>query len=556
MKRSLFLALCFLLINSAYAKPSNQRLTIGTVQEITTLHPLLDQSSSLHYIMGMVNRYPVALNADWKYQCTLCTEIPTFENGRVKKIKENGVEKLLVSWEIDPKASWGDGQPVTGYDVYFSWQVALAPEVGAIIGDEVLKSIENIVVDPQNPKKFTIKHKSAEYDYFRLSDLYILPKHLEEPIFQATKGEVGGYAKQTNYVSHPTLPGLYWGPYLVSQIAMESYVILRPNPYFHGKKPAIQEIIVKTIPNAQTLEANLRAGSVDMMNEIGLMLDQALSLKKRAQNNDPFEVRLREGIVYRQIDLNTENPILKDRRVRKALVYATDRDRLALALFDGVIKKAIHIVHPMDPFYTEDVVLYPYDPKKSEQLLESAGWKMGSDGCRYKNGEKLALTIQAVAQIKMLEVMEVFLQNEWKKIGIELKIKNEPSRVFFTETLQKRQFPHLALYANVSQPDYPPTTILHSRNIPTKANNYLGENYTGYKNPAVDRLLEGYKKEFDPAKRKKIMREILYHFTDDVPTIPIFYQVEQAVVPKNLQGFQLAGHQFFSTYSVENWHFD
>lgn len=536
------------------AKPTNDQLVIGTSQEFETLNPILLQMAMSQYINGMVSRYLAVPNEEWQFQNSLATKLPSFENGMVKKITEGEKEKLLVTWEIQSGAKWGDGTPVTGKDVQLSWEIGRSPNV-SVAEKQYYERIEAIILDPQNPKKFTAKFVEPQYDYYHMHGFGIVPAHLEGAVWQSTKGQPNLYEKQTKYLTNPTNPGLYMGPYLVSEVKLGSHVVLAPNPNYYGAKPKIKKIIIKLIPNTQALEANLRAGSVDMLCELGFHLDEALAMQKRAKDSDPFEVRLRESVTYEHVDLNVRDPILKDVRVRQALLYGIDRDKLVQALFEGKQKKALHMIHPLDPNYTENVVLYPYDPTKAESLLEEAGWKKGPDGIRTKEGKKLTFIMMTTAENKTRELVEVYLQSEWKKIGIETQIKNEPPRVFFGETVRKGAYSHMAMFAWVNAPDDSPKPVLHSKFIPTPANSFSGYNSGGYSNPKVDQLLDAILREFDPAKRKSMMREVMVEYTRDVPTLPLYYRVDLVVVPKSIRDFKITGHTTYSSYAVEKWFF-
>lgn len=540
-------------LSTAQAAPNNQQLVIGMSQEFDTMNPLISSMTAAKIIEYAVNR-PLAMHdANWKAKCFLCTKIPTFENGLAKKIiDKDGKEKIIATWEIQPNAKWGDGVPVTGNDVKFSWIVARHPNV-SVPSRDVYDRIEQITVDPTNPRRFTFKYSKAEFDYFLLKDNEIIPQHIEGPIFEASKNSAGLYEKQTAYVTNPTNPGLYAGPYVVQELKLGSHVTVVPNPNWYGDKPKIQRIIFKVVPSTQTLEANLVSGQIDMLNELGFSFDQALSFQKRMQPTDPYQVVIAQGATYEHIDLNLDNEILKDVRVRKALLYGVDRDKLVQALFEGKQKKAIHNVNPRDEYYTENVVLYPYDPAKAGQLLDEAGWKLGADGYRVKDAQKLSFTIMTTADNKTRELVEVFLQSEWKKIGIDLRIQNLPPRVFFADTTHKRAFQHMAMFAWVSGPDDPPDTTCLSTEIPNAANGWAGQNYTGWKNPKVDELLHQTLESFDVNTRKSLMQKMLYEYTNDVPTIPLYYRAEIAVIPKNLQGFALTGHNVYSTQAVEYW---
>ena len=111
----------------------------------------------------------------------------------------------------------------------------------------------------------------------------------------------------------------------------------------------------------------------------------------------------------------------------------------------------------------------------------------------------------------------------------------------------------MAMYAWVSSPENSPRSTSGCAQIPTAKNSYSGQNFPGYCNKQVDELIEKIDLEFDPKKRAGLAAEFLKHYTDDVPVIPLYYRSDVAVIPSNLQGFHLTGHQFVETNEVENW---
>ncbi len=561
-QRSLLVVVLFSLMATALphrstAQPTNKQLTIGIIQEFDALNILISQSAVYYYIYGFLGRTLTSMNADWQWACWLCTEFPTFKNGLVKIIEEKGQKKLEVRWQIKAGAKWGDGTPVTGHDFKLAWEIGKSPNV-VVPEKDIYEQIERVIIDPKNPKKFITIYKEPRFNYYHLGTFYLLPHHIEAPIWQKTKESPGAYEKQSAYATQPTNPGLYHGPYRLTEVKFGSHVVLKRNPHFYGNKPKIEKIIFKVIPNTQTLEANLFSGTIDMIAEIGLGFDIGQAIEKRIQK-DPklkkrFVVQYRQGMIYEHIDLNLRNPILKDLRMRRALVHAVDRDKMVKALFAGKHAKALHTIHPLDPNYTDDVTTYPYDPKKAAQLLEEAGWKMGKQGIREKDGKPLSLTIMTTAGHKSREIVQVFLQNEWKKVGIDVSIKNEPARVFFNETVRKANFPHMIMYAWMMSPESIPTSTLRSSEIPTKENGYSGQNYGGYVSAASDAALDGVLAEFNFDKRKELMKIVQQEYSNNVPVIPLYFRVAVGVAPTNLRGYRITGHQFMSPFSSENWY--
>src|SRR5690606_21350236 len=103
-------------------------------------------------------------------------------------------------------------------------------------------------------------------------------------------------------------------------------------------------------------------------------------------------------------------------------------------------KTAHHFSSRFDSWFTDnpkDFKIYDFSLRKAGRLLDEAGWKMGSDGYRYKDGKKLTLTISGPADYRTSETLQVYLQDSWKKLGMELLVKNYPARVYFPEIVKK-----------------------------------------------------------------------------------------------------------------------
>jgi len=535
---------------------NNNELKIGISQEFENFNPLIANMAATTYMSRMTNRTLAVIDADGKWVPQLAKTIPTLDNGLAKVEKISGKEKITAQWEILENAVWGDGKPVICDDFAAAIKIAASPNVG-IAEKEVYTQVEKIEVDPKNPKKCKFVYEKVKWDFYQLGTFYPVPKHLEEPVFKKYSSQKEGYEKNSLYTKDPTNPGLYNGPYLISEIQLGDHVTFVPNPKFYGEQPKIKKIIVKLIPNTGTLEANLRSGTIDLISVLGLALDQAVAFDQKVKSeNLNYEVLFQPSTVYEHIDLNLNNPFLKDVKVRKALHYAINKEELVNALFFGKQSPAIHNITPKDPWFTDDpnkVVIYKYNKRESERLLDEAGWKVGADGIRTKDGKRLTFTLMTTAGNKTRELVQVYLQSQWKQIGVEVNIKNEPARNFFGETTKKRQFDSMALFAWVSSPENSPKSTFHSKNIPTSKNGWSGQNYMGWSNPQVDKLVDELDSELKHEKRIDIVHQILKYYTDEVPVLPLYYRSDVAVIPKQMKGYRLTGHQFPETNDVEKW---
>src|SRR3546814_352506 len=312
-----------------------EALRIGISQYPTTLHPSSEPSVAKSYVQAMTRRPLTVYDQQWELICMLCTELPSIEAGTaVPEDLPPDVEGagdgrgIAMTYTLQPDATWGDGTPVTTKDVLFTWKVGRHPTAGA--GNlELNKRIHKI--DVIDDKTFVIHADRISFEYAAINDFRLLPAHIEEPIFDAAPED---YRKRTAYDTDPTNRGLYFGPYRVVEAVPGSRLVLERNETWWGKRPVFDRITVLTLEQTTALEANLLSGNVDMIaGELGLTLDQALAFEKR--HGDDYQVIYEPSLLYEHIDLMLDNPILQDKRVRQALVYAIDRGTINQRLFEG-----------------------------------------------------------------------------------------------------------------------------------------------------------------------------------------------------------------------------
>ncbi len=537
-----------ILAGTPAAQAGSGELRIGITQFPFTLNPLIDSMLAKSYVLAMTRRPVVAYDHDWQLVCFLCTELPTIENGlAVPEALPDGGQGIAVTYRLHPEATWGDGTPVTTDDVVFTWEVGRHPQTGVsdIEGFQRVLSIDEV-----DDKTYTVHVDRITFDYNTYGSFALLPAHIERPIFEAGAAE---YRNRTAYDTDPTNPGLSFGPYRVTEVSTGSHVVLEPNATWYGPAPAFERIVVRVIENTPALEANLLSGAVDMIaGELGLTLDQALAFEQR--NGDRYNVIFKPGLIYEHIDLNLDNPVLQDGRVRQALVYALNREVISRELFAGRQPVAHASVSPLDWIHSEDVPTYPYDPARAAELLDEAGWSTIENGFRHNaQGERLSLELMTTAGNRSRELVQQVLQSQWRESGIEVRIRNEPARVFFGETVTKRAFTGLAMFAWLSSPESVPRTTLKSDEIPTPENGWGGQNYTGYRNAEMDRLIDAIEVELNRDKRRTLWHRLQVLYATDLPVIPLYWRANAYVLPKWLEGVRPTGHQGTTTLWVEEW---
>ena len=531
--------LCLLFAPTVWAKDT---LTIGITQFPATLHPAIDTMLAKSYVLGFVRRPLTAYDEHWQLVCLLCEQLPSFENG----LARHEGKGIAMTIRIREGASWGDGVPVSSDDVVLGWEVGKHPQSGVASAESYRRITAIDVVDQRS---FVLHMDRVSFDYNSLGEFKLLPAHIERARFEADPAR---YHDTTAYDRDPGLPGLWNGPYRVVKIEPGQSVEMERNPYWPGSAAAFAHLTVRVVENSAALEATLLSGGVDMVaGELGLPLEQALAFERR--HGDRFRVVSTPSLVYEHIDLNLNDPLLADPRIRQALSLGIDRDAICRYLFQGHQQAAAGFVPPLDPAYDRALPPLDYDPQRAALLLEQAGFIL-KDGIRTNtSGQALRFELMTTAGNRQRQLVAEVLQAQWRQLGIQVTLKLEPARVFFGQTLTKRRFAHMAMFAWFSAPESVPRSILHSHSIPNADNGWAGENYTSYINPGMDQLIDRIETQPDFAARQPLWQRMQSLYQQDLPALPLFFKSDAHIWPRQLQGITPTGHEDQTPLWVENW---
>lgn len=536
------------LAGPALAQPARDSLTIGITQYPSTFHPNIDAMVAKSYVAGFTLRPLTAYGPDWQPTCLFCETLPTIENGlAVRETAANGRPGLRLTYRLREGLRWGDGTPITAEDLRFAWEAGRNDATGFGTAEFYRSAYELIVVDSRT---ITLRFDKVTFDFASVGDFQPLPAHVDRARWEA---DPRAYRTRTAYDTETTNPAIWNGPYRITAVQPGAGVTLERNPQWGGAAPAFRRIQIRTVENTAALEAQLLAGQIDMIaGELGLPLDQAAALQRRT--GDRFRFDYHPGLIYEHLDINHDHPALGDRRVRQALLMAIDRAQIVARLFDGRQPVAHSAVNPLDPMHAEDVRQWPYDPTRAAALLDEAGWRRGPDGIRRNAaGDRLAIELMTTAGNRSREQVQQVLQAQWRAAGIETRIRNEPPRVFFAETLSRRRFQGAALFAWISAPESVPRTTLHSDEIPRAERNWSGQNFGGYRNAELDALLEALPEELDPDERRQMFARLQSIYSRDLPALPLWFRSDAHIWPAWLEGVRPTGHRNPSTLWAEEW---
>jgi len=216
------------------------------------------------------------------------------------------------------------------------------------------------------------------------------------------------------------------------------------------------------------------------------------------------------------------------------------------------VRRTLSYLKPDHWAYNTDLKDPGYDPREAARLLDGAGWKVGSDGIREKDGIKLKFTVSTTSGDKAREQAQVMMQQNWKEINVAMEIKNSPASVVLGEYFTKSQFDVLLVAMSPVigvDPDY--IARMHSKYIPAKYG--VGANYMQYENPEMDKLLDEGVATYDRNKRKEIYGKIQKLFLEEVPAAPIFNWNMILGKKSEVLGYKVNPYITKYTSNVQEW---
>jgi peptide/nickel transport system substrate-binding protein len=278
------------------------------------------------------------------------------------------------------------------------------------------------------------------------------------------------------------------GPYKVVSWSADADLRLEANTDYWGSKPGVKTMLFRYYPEVAPLVTALQTGEIDFTWR--LPPDQLPAL----QRDSNLKVDAVPGWTYYFIWMNSSRPVFADKRVRQAMVYALDVDKMIKDLLGSVAKRATAPI-PSTVFGHAPQAAYAYDPAKAKQLLAQAGVPNGFDaGVIWNPGS-------APQDRELLQTMISY----WNAIGVRVK-SQEMERAVWIDNLNKLNW-DMDMQANAvttGDGDFTLGRLYHSR-----------ANRNGYKNPDLDKILDDAVATVDQNRRKDLYAQANKIIWDD-----------------------------------------
>lgn len=517
---ALALAACAALQGSAGAQAARHPYTIphvlryATGEDIVGLNPHLNSQVVVTYMGSLAMAWLVRYDAQDRPVPELATAVPTRANGGVS------ADGKTITYHLRHDAKWSDGVPFTADDVRFSVDVVRNPATNELthVGFDLIDRVDT-------PDAYTVvfrlkrPHAGFYVNFFgsAFAQPCILPKHLLAS------------EKTINEAAYNALPvGI--GPFKYASWKRSDSVELVPDPLYFGRKPKLERVIFKVVPNRDTVLTQLTT------HEIDLWLPVPAAYYDRVHALPGVRVTRRSGFGYNHIDLEMQHGALRDPVVRRALRLATDRATILAKVRHGVGILAETVIPPAHRFHL-DAPLIPYDAAAANKLLEAAGWKRGTDGIRAKNGDRLAFAFAIGTGLPDTDQIVELVRANWAQIGATFEVRKYPSPLFFAPAptggiIYGGKY-DATIYAWILGPNADLTNLFSCDRFPPK-----GANVPRYCDREVDNALVRYDLTYDEGGQRAALRFVQERLLRDVPTIVLDAREDVFAYNDDLHGFR------------------
>ena len=489
---------------------------IGMYEEPDSLNPVISSMAFTSDVDQLIYDGLIRYDERGRAIPDLAREVPSLHNGGISG------DGRTLTYHLVPQARWSDGVPVTARDVIFTWHAIMNPRNTTATRNGYDRIVSIDAPDPHIVRlHLKAPYAPALYLFRDLNQGAIVPEHV-----------LARYA-DINRVPFNTHP-VGSGPYVLRAWHHGSDMLFDANPRYFRGAPKIPRVVVRFIPDQNTLVSQLRTHEIDVYYDVSL---QHIAQVKALEG---VRVASTSTLHWEHLNFNVRVPPLDERAVRVALCRAIDERTIFHKVYGSLGRASPVHFNPEFGWGDPGVRYYPYDPRDAAAQLDAAGWRLGGDGIRSKNGKPLAFTLSTVAGVKQREAIEVLLQNAWHALGADVVVKNFPAATMFAPAAAGgvlfggKTDVTIFTWQDVT-PDPDDTAFSGPAQLPPN-----GENASFYTNPEVGRLEVAGVATYDPAKRKPIYAAIGRALIADVPEYVLDWLPEVAATNVDLHGVRPA----------------
>ncbi|MFZ2098298.1 MAG: peptide ABC transporter substrate-binding protein [Anaerolineales bacterium] len=508
-------------------------------QEFDTLSPIYTNM----WFVSVV--YPAYLCTPWMFDDNndpfpyLVTEIPSIDNGGITN------DGRSITLKLRDDIVWSDGVPITSADFKFTYDMIMS-DSNAVNTRSPYDQIESLETpDPQTVViTFTDPYAPWVATLFSGSTAGtpIIPEHILKPVFDAE-----GTLDTADWNKAPTVG---CGPFVFDEWQSGSFARFVANDNYWLGRPKLDELFFQFVPDDASMIAALIAGDGDVgtffaYSDVPQLEDAGVEILNSFSGYN-------EGW-YINMHPEKGNPALKDVRVRQALAYAFNRQKLVTDLLLDLTGVAA-TDWDKSPWVDPTITPYPYDPEKAKALLEEAGWTdTNGDGTVDKDGVELVLKYGTTSR-EVRQNTQAVAQQDLAAVGIGTELLSYDADTFFLGYQDDGPSANFSLdiieYSD--SPDFPDpnTAIWLCSDIPTDENP-SGTSPTGLCDEKLDGLFQLQQTQVDFAERQQTFYEITRYIYDQAYWIGLWLDPDLFGFSDRMTGIKMSGATPF--FNIAEW---
>ena len=512
----------------------------------------------------MVNEPLMRYAADATLLPNLVTEVPSVENGLLAE------DLSSVTFNLLEGIVWSDGEPFTANDVVFTWQWIMEPG-NASVSFDIWSNVASIEAVDDLTVNVTFTNPSAAwFDAFTGGNNgHIMPAHFW-----------GGDINNSDASDAFQLAPIGTGPYVVESFEPNDsahYVI--NDLYREENKPAFASIELKGGGDAANAARSvLQTGDYDYAWNLQVEPEVLASL---VAEDNPGILAVEPGTSLERIhfnftdpntevdgqrsEMNTPHPWLTDPAVREAMNLAIDRELIAVSLY-GPGQPATANVLVGIPAFDSPNTSWAYDPDQANQILDDAGWVLGDDGVREKDGIQLS-GVFATSVNLVRQKTQVIVQANFAAIGVEVELEQVDAGIYFDsaagndQTINKMYW-DMNMYTNNSTSTIPIAYMSDwyagpdRRNFSQASNEWTGGNRQRWANEEYDAAFEAVQQVTTMEEAAELLITMNDLIINDRAVIPLVNRAADVyAISKSLYNENVAlGAGFeYNYWNIANW---
>jgi len=487
--------------------------TVAQQREPASLNPALENGTSSTQWGELLFQYLVKYDDRGRLIGDAATAVPSLQNGGISR------DGLTITYHLRHGLKFADGVPLTAKDCAYSIDA---------------------INDPANSPQSRFGYDIVRAAEARGDDTLVL--HLTRPFaplltvvlapqgFPILPAHIVSRFHDFNRIAFDSAP-IGSGPYVVIRWIHGDRVELRANPYYYRGRPAIGRFDVRFVPDANTAINLLRTKEVD-----GYFSDVDYGNYPILTQIAGVRVTNTPANAVGALIFNTRDPVTSDPRVRRALAMAIDIPTTIRKIYRGAVSTRDAgrglFIWAYDPHAYPDI---GYDPAQARALLEQAGWKLGPDGERHKDGKPLeVLLILQAATPGDSAIGNAIAQYE-KAVGAAVSLKAFNVTQFVAPAnlggpVYGGKF-QLALYPFVNGDDPDTTDQFACKNLPPR-----GYNKSRICDANIDRLLAQGQRTYETGRRKAIYAQLEALLHAELPIVLLYQRSEVDAFTDRLRG--------------------